>query len=276
MKGSLFTTALDPGQVWFRAGVPCAGLFDCSEARMVHGASTFLMAAGQLFKSDGPQLEPALLQRHRMLDALVEEFEGKYVLELAAGLSPRGSRFSSNEALHYVEVDLAPVLSVKRALMARTVEGQEVALRENLQFVAGDLRSMDLAELVPAGEPVLVIGEGLFMYLTAAEQRGLWQRIAALIAGRAGSRLAFDLVPACEQAPGGAAGRLLGKVMGAFTGGRGFALDDRTREDLCDDLQQCGFVLPRALAPRAAPESWRVPHLDLPPEQLLFLAEASP
>jgi O-methyltransferase involved in polyketide biosynthesis len=114
------------------------------------------------------------------------------------------------------------------------------------------------------------------MYLTAAEQRSLWQRIAALVAGRAGSRLAFDLVTAGEQAPGGAVGRLLGKVMGAFTGGRGFALDDRTREDLCDDLQQCGFVSPRALAPRAAPESWRVPHLELPPEQLLFLAEASP
>lgn len=275
MKGSLFTTALYTGQVWVRAGVPCAGLFDCSEARMVHGASTFAMAAGQLFRSDGPQLEPALLQRHRMLDALVEEFEGKYVLELAAGLSPRGSRFSSNEALRYIEVDLAPVLSVKRALMARTVEGQEVALRGNLQFVAGDLRSMDLAGLVPAGEPVLVIGEGLFMYLTVAEQRSLWQRIAALVAGRAGSRLAFDLVPACEQAPGSATGRLLGKFMGAFTGGKGFAVDKRTREDLCDDLQQCGFVSPRSLEPRAAPESWRVPHLDLPPEQLLFLADAS-
>jgi O-methyltransferase involved in polyketide biosynthesis len=274
MKGSLFTTALYTGQVWVRAGVPCAGLFDCSEARMVHGASTFLMAAGRLFRSDGPQLEPALLQRHRMLDALVEEFEGKVVLELAAGLSPRGSRFSSNEDLHYVEVDLAPVLSVKRALLARTVQGQEVALRENLEFVAGDLRSMDLAGLVPPGEPVLVIGEGLFMYLSADEQRSLWRRIADLIAGRAGSQLAFDLVPSCEQAPSGTTGRLLAKVMGGFTGGRGFALDDRTREDLCADLARCGFVSPRCLAPAEAPESWRVPHLKLQTEQLLFLAGA--
>ena len=275
MKASLFTTALYTGQVWIRAGVPCADLFDCSEAKLVHGASTFLMSAGQGFRPDGPQLEPALVQRHRMMDALVEEFEGRYVLELAAGLSPRGARFSSNESLHYVEVDLAPVLSVKRALLARTVQGQEVALRENIEFVPGDLRSMDLTDLVPPGEPVLVIGEGLFMYLNAQEQRSLWQRIATLISGRAGSRLVFDLVPSCEQAPGGTAGRLLGRVMGAFTGGKGFALDERTREDLCRDLRQCGLVSPRFISPREAPESWCVPHLELSTEQLLFVGEAS-
>lgn len=274
MRGSLFTTALYTAQVWIRAGVPCAGLFECSEARMVHGASSLLMAAGRLFRSDGPQLEPALVQRHRMFDALVEEFEGGYVLELAAGLSPRGARFSAQDGVQYVEVDLAPVMAVKRGLLARTVQGQEIALRENMQFVSGDLRHMDLLELIPPGESVLVIGEGLFMYLGADEQRGLWRRVADLIAGRAGSQLAFDLVPPCEQASGGTTGRLLAKLMGAFTGGRGFALDDRTREDLCADLERCGFVSPRCLAPGEAPESWRVPHLELPTEQLLFLAGA--
>ena len=75
--------------------------------------------------------------------------------------------------------------------------------RRNLRLQAADLREADLAAVAPPGDgPLLVIAEGLFMYLPAETQRRLWRRVAAL----APRTFVFDLLPAVEQPPPGAAG----------------------------------------------------------------------
>ncbi len=272
MNRSLFTTALFTGQTWVRGGVPCAELLDCNEGRWVHGVARAFMGVGSAIRSGAPKLEPALLQRHRMIDAMLEDWQGSHVLELASGLSPRGARFSADDELDYTEVDTADAVAIKRALLARTALGQSVALRSNLHFCSGDLRFMDFESLVPSTVPLFLIAEGLFMYLNADEQRSLWGRLSALLAGRPGSQLVFDLVPTCEQHSGGQAGHVLGRLMKRSTGGRGFVQDPRGRGAILQELGDCGLGQAHCIEPADAPARWQVPHLQEHTEQLLFVA----
>src|SRR5581483_1125392 len=70
-------------------------------------------------------LEEYLLARHRAIDALLEraiERDGTgQVIEVAAGLSPRGWRFAQRygERLVYVEADLPEMAERKRAALER-------------------------------------------------------------------------------------------------------------------------------------------------------------
>src|SRR5581483_12014065 len=73
----------------------------------------------------GPTLEQYLLARHRAIDALLEqaiERDGvSQVIEVAAGLSPRGWRFARRygERLIYVEADLPDMALRKFAALER-------------------------------------------------------------------------------------------------------------------------------------------------------------
>ena len=73
----------------------------------------------------GATLESYLLARHRAIDALLERAieagEVSQVIEVAAGLSPRGWRFTRRygERLAYVEADLPGMAERKRAALER-------------------------------------------------------------------------------------------------------------------------------------------------------------
>src|SRR5262249_29844996 len=143
-----------------------------------------------------PSLRCSLLQRHVIIDKLLETAAAKHVLELAAGLSRRGVAVSADPTVTYTEVDRPGVLEIKRKLLARTVEGRAVLARENLRLVGADLADAALEPLcsAPPGTPLFVVAEGLFSYPDAAGRRALWRRIRALFDGRPGT-LVFDLVP---------------------------------------------------------------------------------
>ena len=79
------------------------------------------------------------------------------------------------------------------------------------------------------------------MYLNADQQRALWRRVAQVLAPRPGSLLLFDLTPTGEQPKVGWVGRILGRLMRAFTRGRGFERDQRTRTALIEELKASGF-----------------------------------
>ena len=73
----------------------------------------------------GPTLESYLLARHRAIDCLLEQAIERHgvtqVIEVAAGLSPRGWRFSRRygSGLTYVEADLPDMAERKRRALER-------------------------------------------------------------------------------------------------------------------------------------------------------------
>lgn len=275
-EGDLSVTALYTSGVWAWGRVEHAELLTTPEAGHVFRATNFFLALGGWLRRFAPSLRHSLLQRHVIHDRLASESGAPQVLELAAGLSARGARLTESPEVQVVELDLAPMIARKRELLARTAAGRAVAARPNLRLVAGDVRSTDLTGLVDRDQPVHVVAEGLLMYLDARQQGDLWRRVAALLAAGAGGSFAFDLVPACEQPRPGLVGRLLGWLMRRFTGGRAFAVDRRTRDDIVTELRASGFAQVDLVEPATAPDAWRLPHLDRSTQMLVFRCRVAP
>ena len=84
-------TAHYTGYVWYRHGLSHPGLATPEGRALYHAARPFNFGARSL---GGPTLEGFLLARHRAIDALLDQAISSgavgQVIEVAAGLSPRG------------------------------------------------------------------------------------------------------------------------------------------------------------------------------------------
>jgi O-methyltransferase involved in polyketide biosynthesis len=257
--GDISVTALYTSQTWVFAGVPNAALFAHKDAKSVFDATNLVLGLVRLFRPSLPVLRCSLAQRHAMIDLVVRESGATQVLEIASGLSPRGATFSRDPAVRYVEVDLPGMVARKRELLLRTEEGKAVLARPNWTLEGADARTDDLAARLEAGRPACVVGEGLFMYLDAAEQRGLWSRIATALRAAGSGTFVFDLTPGPEQPRPGILGRALRWLMERFTKGKSFEKDGRVRGDYLRELSEAGFDGVESLEAGPLLESWKLP-----------------
>lgn len=270
-------TALYTSYAWRWGGLDCAELLATPEVRVVFRVTNFVLGLVRLVRWELPSLRHSLLQRHAMIDHLVQAHGTRQVLELASGLSRRGASFTRDAQLLYTELDLPSMVARKKEIFARTPEGRAVAARGNFRLVAGDALEEPLEPLVDPSRPVFVIAEGLLMYLAAPEQRRLWARVAALVARTPGSAFVFDLVPACEQPRPGrlGLGRMLERMMKRATEGKSFEVDDRTREDIASELASAGFGSVETLEPHQVASAWNLPFARKETQVLLFLGKSA-
>jgi O-methyltransferase involved in polyketide biosynthesis len=107
--------------------------------------------------------------RFRAVTRLVEEKAATQVLELAAGLSPRGAELAPR-GIVYVEADLAESITLKREVVTAMVG----SVPRNLHLCAASAidREQLLSCCVPfaTAQPVAVTTEGLLRYLTFEEK----------------------------------------------------------------------------------------------------------
>jgi O-methyltransferase involved in polyketide biosynthesis len=200
MSGSetISPTAHYTGYVWARNGLSHPAL-ETVEGRVLFESLRVPMLVTRAL--GGASLEGYLLARHRAIDGLLEraiEEDGvTQVIEVAAGLSPRGWRFSERfgERLTYVEADLPGMAARKRralekigSLSARHRVQEIDALRDGGPGSLGALA----AELDPAGG-LAIITEGLLGYLDSAAVAGIWRRFAQALNGFATGRYLSDL-----------------------------------------------------------------------------------
>lgn len=277
-QGSLSVTALYTAGAWAWSDRPGAALYASTATQRVFGTVNGVLRIASWFVRDAPSLRHGLVQRHVMLDAVTREAIEKgagAILELAAGLSPRGAAFSAQPSVSWTEVDLPPVVAYKTELLARSPAGREVLARPNLVRVAADLRDADLRALVSPQGPMVVLAEGLLMYLDDDARADLFARVRDLLRPHGGT-FAFDLVPPAEKPRPGFIARLLGGWMRRFTGGEGLSEAPTTTDDVLAMLRDAGFGDVRSLLPADAPARWAVPHLDQRTEQRLFVAIAPP
>jgi O-methyltransferase involved in polyketide biosynthesis len=271
-SGDLSVTALYTCQTWVWGGLPYAKLFAHPAAKRVFDATNAALALSRVFRRDFAPLRQSLIHRHALIDALVKRAAPGQVLELAAGLSRRGATFSENPAISYTEVDLPHVVKRKRELLERTAEGRAVLARPNFRLVEADLEQAELSPWVDPGRPAFVIAEGLMMYLQPPAQRRIWTQARALAERATDVSFAFDLVPTSEQPAPGAVGRALEAAMKAFTRGRAFERDGRTRQEIAAELRAIGFSDVELLEPAVLARAWDLPFPDARTQQLLFFA----
>jgi O-methyltransferase involved in polyketide biosynthesis len=168
-------TAHYTGYVWFAHGHSHEA-FATRRGRLMYHALRAPNAAAQLVGM--PTLEGMLLARHRLIDLrlsrLIEAGEVEQVIEIAAGLSPRGWRFTRRfPELAYVEADLPDMVAHKRSLLAKVGANHQVVELDALSPTALD----DLCASLPA-RGTAIITEGLINYFDRDTVIGMWGRFA--------------------------------------------------------------------------------------------------
>jgi O-methyltransferase involved in polyketide biosynthesis len=173
-----------------------------------------------------PTLEDYLVARHRTLDEMlsdvIEHRDVSQVLELAAGLSPRGWRFTKRygDSLTYLETDLGPMASRKRAALERLGErpaGHRVAELDALRTAGPASRAAVVADLDPE-RGLAVVSEGLLAYLSPSAVADLWGRLARALRMFAAGHYLFDL--GVGSAMTDTTARAFRHALGAFVRGR--------------------------------------------------------
>ncbi len=188
-------TAHYTGEVWRRHGLSHPWLAT-AEGRIMFEAVHPLMAASRAL--GGPSLEAYLLARHLAIDAVLEraiEHRGiSQVVELAAGMSPRGWRFANRygDRLTYLEADLPAMAERKRRALGRIGSVSASHRVREVDVLRPDGVGAVTAELDP-GRGVAIITEGLLGYLPTDAVLGLWERLAETLAPFPSGRYISDL-----------------------------------------------------------------------------------
>jgi O-methyltransferase involved in polyketide biosynthesis len=218
-SNAISVTAHYTGEVWRRNGLGYEAL-GTREGRVLYESLRPLMAlSGAL---GGDTLEGFLLARHRLIDDLLEgEIEAgrvEQVIEIAAGMSPRGLRFSMRHPdLTYVEADLPAMAARKRAALAKAGGSHQVADFDALT----DRGPRSLASLAADLDPdrgLAVISEGLLNYFPRDHVDLIWARIATTLADFRGGIYLADLFLGSGNA--GSIQRSFSALLGAFVRGR--------------------------------------------------------
>ncbi|RLB65205.1 MAG: class I SAM-dependent methyltransferase [Deltaproteobacteria bacterium] len=184
-------TAHYTGYVWCRHGLSPAAL------STVTGRAMFYALKGPIYAASlalgGMTLETMLLQRHRIIDHLLDEAiaDGRIgqIVEVAAGLSGRGYRLAKRHreaGLIYLEGDLPGMVARKRKRLAqlsdRSPHHQVVELNA-LADQGPDSLAQVASEQLDSQRGTAIITEGLLNYFPEQDVQGMWRRFAQLLAG---------------------------------------------------------------------------------------------
>jgi O-methyltransferase involved in polyketide biosynthesis len=219
-------TAHYTSYVWFKNGMSHAAL--ASPLGHVLYRALQPMNAAHLLVSRAANLEMMLLARHRVIDHLLERAIAggrvRQVIEIAAGLSPRGFRFARRFAaagLRYIEGDLPEMAGHKRAALVHA--GLLGANHEVLHLDAlsddgpASLAAVAARRLDP-GLGTAIITEGLTGYIDRPALEGMWRRFARVLGGFPHGAHYADLVVGDDVAMPSA--RAFAALLGWFVRGK--------------------------------------------------------
>jgi O-methyltransferase involved in polyketide biosynthesis len=194
-----------------------------------------------------PSLEGMLLARHRLIDLrlaqAIDAGEIQQVVEIAAGLSPRGWRFARRygDRITYLEADLPTMIARKRRILAsfgRATEHHRTAEIDALADIGPTSIAAICASLDPA-RGTAILTEGLINYFEHDIILGMWRRFAAALRRFPRSLYLSDLMLHDDNRGPLSAGFAL--LLSAFVRGR-VHLPFATAEQAEDALEHAGLV----------------------------------
>jgi O-methyltransferase involved in polyketide biosynthesis len=250
-------TAYATGYFWYRHGLSHPGLL-IPEGRKMDRRFRLLM--GLVKAVSGVSIEALMLARHKGIDAVlarhIEAGRVTQVVELAAGLSPRGWRFMQRypDRLSYLETDLPPMAELKRGLLARvkheSPRHRVVAVNALLDHGPGSLA--ELAQSLDPEGGVAIITEGLMSYLDPASAQGVWRRIAEVLKRFPHGVYLSDSYVRSDRY--GVGGQVFRGVIQRYVRGR-MHIHFETVADAETQLKTAGFSGVTLHEPRAIPET---------------------
>ncbi len=255
----LALTAHMTAQAWIIGGFNHADWFDTREGRQLFAQWSAVRTMTAFMPSPFLRHQiDALILRHRTLDRRLEALRPEIVIELGAGLSPRGVAYAErHRAVRYLEFDLDAIVNLKRKLIA----GHHPPA--NFRLVAGDLTSPSFDDAI-RDEPlrdarVVVISEGVMPYLPPQAQRTAWRRLADLLEPVRFGAYLLDMYSLERLAIDPVGSTWLLTALSLFThtaiGSNLFASD----QQVCEALQTCGFPEVKTLEPPPLPTGFDGP-----------------
>lgn len=233
-------TAHATGYFWYRQGMSHPALATARGKRLDRAFGLLIKGTRAL---TNVSLEALMLARHRGIDALltqaIEAGRVTQVVEIAAGLSPRGWNFMQRygDRLTYLETDLPQMVTLKQRLL-----GDAGLLSDRHRVITLDALAADgsqsLAAITASLDPqqgAAIITEGLMNYLPPEAARDLWQRIATTLHGFPYGTYLSDFYLMQENR--NAAMAAFGAVLSVFVRGRihvPFHTAEEATRELCD------------------------------------------
>ena len=142
------------------------------------------------------RLAPLWEARYKVTDRILVENDMTQVLEIAAGLSPRGLSMTENSNIVYVVTDLPQILEEEKKI-AETILAKSNSRRLNLHFQVANVLDMKSLSTAAAAfkhnKPLAIISEGLFPYLNRAEKKVFADNVHELLRKYHGLWIASDV-----------------------------------------------------------------------------------
>jgi|TARA_R110001583_G_scaffold68008_1_gene194009 O-methyltransferase involved in polyketide biosynthesis len=201
----------------------------------------------------GASIDTFLLQRHFVLDHLVEQAieEGfEQIVELAAGLSSRGYLIKKKYPnVHYVEGDL-PSMSARKSELLDTLGRPLGHFTQpcNILDESGPLSIEMLLGSLDTTKKTLIITEGLVNYFDLPTIRKTWARMAVALKPFPQARYITEVYPKLEQHPSYKYVKVAQKVVGFFTQGE-YPLHYNSNEAMQQGFLDDGFAQVSVTAP---------------------------
>lgn len=237
-------TAYATGAMWHRYGLSHPGLVTF-KGRMLDRA--FGGLAGGVKLATGLSFDDLMRARHlgidSQLDAAIASGQVTQVVELAAGLSPRGWRYCQRygQRIRYIETDLPHMLVEKQRLLnaagLQTPQHQLQVL--NVLKAEGEGSLAALAAQLDPDQGVAIITEGLMNYLNPTQARQLWRNIAATLANFSAGQYLSDFYLAGENR--GVVMTVFGGMLQGFVRGR-LHIHFRNEDEVSDSFAGFGFA----------------------------------
>jgi O-methyltransferase involved in polyketide biosynthesis len=157
------------------------------------------LATGSGFKMPAA-MAPSVEARYQSLVSAIKRSGVRQVLEFASGVSLRGLAMTlAHPDLTYVETDLPDLTVEKQRLMGTILRERHLVEPPNHHVYAANILAWDEIEaaLAPCrpGEPIAVVHEGLYMYLSHAEKAQALQHIKRILARFGGLWITPDFTP---------------------------------------------------------------------------------
>jgi O-methyltransferase involved in polyketide biosynthesis len=133
--------------------------------------------------------------RYWSVDQLLSQFTINNILEISSGYSLRGLQMVKENSVHYIDTDLAEVIAQKKELMKGlpAVNKDIKGCLEMMPLNALDEnRFNEVVSAFPEG-PIVIVNEGLLMYLNNGEKERLCKIIHQVLKLRGGYWITGDI-----------------------------------------------------------------------------------
>jgi len=249
-------TAHYTSHVWVRNDLSANGFATPSSKFIYWGMEPIMWFLRNIAGGD---MEIFLLQRHRVIDHFLKEAIEQdgvtQVLEIACGLSPRGTRFmqeyGAEKGLTYIEADLPDMAGQKRRLLRDngSLSDQHRVINCNVLEMTGDASLESIFDkVIDKNQKTVVITEGLVNYFDLPTISGVWTRLAEQLKPLPYGRYLTDLYPQLDWHPAYRYIRFVQKMIGKVARGS-FTFHFPSKEAIVAGFEDCGFEETRAVDP---------------------------